>query len=871
MTAPREAISKATKRMTMPRIGRSYGTKKQDLANEIARVVGAARPVAVETVDFGDQGRPKTCLEVDFPIVSVNQIAKAELSSGPGRKPIYTMSKWWARRSSGVFRSILLAASTKAPADPALAAKTVWDVYYANHQKKGALRNLKVADIFMGGGTTLVEGARLGMQVWGTDLNPIAWFVVKNEFAQVSAEDVKALLADVEAEVKPQIMPFYACDCPRGHKGTWTHVSSGRGMDKGFDPLTLSPEERRQLRYEGPEIIYVFWAKHGPCQVTACGHRTPVMRSPVMAVKTLSVKAWEDYRCRLCRKQFDVEEGDARMAPGVPLVVAETERPFAVLDKKRGVVCPHCGHTDPARFDAVRALTIDGSKGMTKLGKGKNKKVELSLLVHPEWLAGSPRLGPDGTEYGGSATDTPEATAAWNRERGRRMRLVEVRGALPAEVTCPKTRVTFSTVKGTVPKRSNYECCGTTCGRVQDVLETVKRSGKTGPVAAYAIQGYCPTCARDGQPYGGRFFMPATNTAAFDAAVREWETRKEGDLREYWPRSEVPYGFMTGIANGDIRTGHGFTHWWKMFNARQLLLHASLLRAVTQAGGSRYGWGVREFVLGAFQQYLRNQNMFTIWNVQADQLEPMFSNNNYHPKSTVIENCVFASCGRGNWRSCTEGLLESIEWTGAPWDLVSAESIRAAAPAVADGVSGKSEKVLCGDPVLSGAEIASISATDLSSLTSESFDLVVTDPPFGGLLHYSELADFFYVWLRLVLKDRYPDDFSAEYCPKALEVVSNRAREPEDPDGFYKRLLTQCWREAHRILRPGGILAFTFHHSEDAPWVAVLESLFDAGLYLAATYPSDPTRRRGRVNSAPRRSSTTSSTSAASVRRNRSP
>ena len=28
----------------------------------------------------------------------------------------------------------------------------------------------------------------------------------------------------------------------------------------------------KEYRYEGPEIIYTFWAKHGPCQVTGCGH-----------------------------------------------------------------------------------------------------------------------------------------------------------------------------------------------------------------------------------------------------------------------------------------------------------------------------------------------------------------------------------------------------------------------------------------------------------------------------------------------------------------------------------------------------------------------------------------------------------------------
>ena len=52
---------------------------------------------------------------------------------------------------------MLLAAAMKAPKDEDQADKAVWDVYYANHQKKGALKHLKVADIFMGGGTTVVE------------------------------------------------------------------------------------------------------------------------------------------------------------------------------------------------------------------------------------------------------------------------------------------------------------------------------------------------------------------------------------------------------------------------------------------------------------------------------------------------------------------------------------------------------------------------------------------------------------------------------------------------------------------------------------------------------------------------------------------
>ena len=799
-------------------------TKKELLAQEVAKAVGAGKTVALETVDFNDPNRPKTCLEVDFPILPVNQVAIIEGNAG---KPIYQMSKWWARRRSSVFRSMLIAAATKAPEDKSHAAKLVWDNYYANHQKKGAFKHLKVADIFMGGGTTLVEGSRLGMQMVGNDLNPVAWFVVKQELANVDLEQVKKLLADIEAEVKPQILPYYYCDGPEGEKGSWTHLPTKKVMSTDFDPLLIPRDERKDYRYEGPEIIYTFWAKHGPCQVTGCGHRTPIMTSPVMAIKTLTVKHWE-HSCSKCGCEFHVEESPVRMAPDVPLYVAPDEYPYSVLDRKKGVICPNCGHT-----------------AMVNLGKGKNKKVEVSLLVHSGWLAGSPKQDANGQAFGGSVHDDVDSTRRWDAERAGKLRLLEVRGALPDEVTCPETKTTFSSNVGTVPKRSNFACAA--CGSVQDLLATVKSYGKAAPTAGYAIQGFTPTAAGGTEGYNGRFFAPFSLHVAsqYDAAASEWDSRKDGDLADYWPRSSIPIG--AEIGPHDVE-GHHFTHWWTMFNPRQMLVHTQLLKAIVTLGD--YSWETREYVLGAFQQYLRNQNMFCFWNSGADKMEPHYSRNSFHPKLTAIENSVFGTLGRGNWTSCAEGCVEGEEWVKAPWELVSLEQLSRTHPELAGQCSGKSEKAFPGDPV-TGGTVYQGSSTELSQVPDGSLDLVITDPPFGDLVQYSELADFFYVWLRLVLRRHYPDIYSGEYTPKTLEAVANKFREPEDPNGFYQRLLTQCWRESHRALKVGGILAFTFHHSEDDPWVAVLESLFDAGFYLEATYPirSDETKGDGQFGS----------------------
>jgi len=51
-------------------------TKKEIQAQDMAKALGAGKPIRMEATDFSTSGRSKSCLEVDFPILPINSIAK---------------------------------------------------------------------------------------------------------------------------------------------------------------------------------------------------------------------------------------------------------------------------------------------------------------------------------------------------------------------------------------------------------------------------------------------------------------------------------------------------------------------------------------------------------------------------------------------------------------------------------------------------------------------------------------------------------------------------------------------------------------------------------------------------------------------------
>ncbi|MCX7841346.1 MAG: DUF1156 domain-containing protein, partial [Anaerolineae bacterium] len=129
-----------------------------------------------------------------------------------------------------------------------------------------------------------------------------------------------------------------------------------------------------------------------------------------------------------------------------------------------------------------------------------------------------------------------------------------------------------------------------------------------------------------------------------------------------------------------------------------------------------------------------------------------------------------------------------------------------------------------------------------TSLTTNSADVVVTDPPYFDAISYADLADFFYVWLKRGLGEILPEAFTTPLTPKSEEATALKHRHGGDVEHAKKHCtskLAACFAEAKRVCKPDGVITVMFAHQSTEAWSALIHALFEAGLSITASYPID--------------------------------
>jgi len=135
-------------------------------------------------------------------------------------------------------------------------------------------------------------------------------------------------------------------------------------------------------------------------------------------------------------------------------------------------------------------------------------------------------------------------------------------------------------------------------------------------------------------------------------------------------------------------------------------------------------------------------------------------------------------------------------------------------------------------------------------LPNDSSNALITDPPYYYSVQYADLSDFFYVWLRRILKGQYQSVFSESQTPKDDEIIVQSPGHEFAADGknnaFYESRMKLAMSEARRILVPSGIGVVVFAHTSTSGWEAQLQAMVDAGWIITGSWPID-TERSARI------------------------
>lgn len=276
---------------------------------------------------------------------------------------------------------------------------------------------------------------------------------------------------------------------------------------------------------------------------------------------------------------------------------------------------------------------------------------------------------------------------------------------------------------------------------------------------------------------------------------------------------------------------HNYRYYHEVFNARQLLAFHYLIEAIRNIPAIEY----QNAFFTIFSNSLEYNNMMTPYNHPHRKLHHLF---NYHamPLTTMpVENAVWGldSEGAGTFVNCYYRYRNAKKYCQEPFDkfkdatgkicTISALNDKIEAHLVSSFPDliekSRSAWLLCSD------------SSKLPTIPEGSVDLVITDPPYFDSIHYSELSNFFYIWLRLLIQH---ESFAAEQVPTAAEAIVNQGMEKGESE--YQELLTRVFKESHRVLKKSGKLIFTFHHTKWQAWWTVLQALIGSGFQVTDSF-----------------------------------
>ena len=273
------------------------------------------------------------------------------------------------------------------------------------------------------------------------------------------------------------------------------------------------------------------------------------------------------------------------------------------------------------------------------------------------------------------------------------------------------------------------------------------------------------------------------------------------------PNETTPAGGGSGAGRAFAVQNYGMMTFGDMFTVRQKLVLATLCTMVQEVEGNSSA--VKGMAALALSRFTDICNAFCRWESSKTQVRNLFT----RPALGMM------------WDFAEPGIFgdQAGDYT------VTAGSMARVVDAIPAG--------------LHPGQVQTADACD-HPLPGESVAVWFTDPPYYDAIPYSDLSDFFFVWLRRVLP-AHPLlcaslDGERALTPKEREAVQDELRlvdgRPKDR-GFFEEAMARAFAEGRRTLKEDGVGSVVFAHKTTEGWEALLTGMIRGGWVITGSWP----------------------------------
>jgi len=273
--------------------------------------------------------------------------------------------------------------------------------------------------------------------------------------------------------------------------------------------------------------------------------------------------------------------------------------------------------------------------------------------------------------------------------------------------------------------------------------------------------------------------------------------------------------------------GYGYTKWHQLFTKRQLLTQTTFSDLIEEvklevekdlqskspnySKEIKYQDAVILYLSFMLSQLANHNSTMCSWHSRNSQLRNVFSRQAIAMTWDYAETNVFSNSS-GSFNNLFTRMVKGIEGLGFT------------------NLPGK------------------IFQADAKSVEFSNKHIISTDPPYYDNIAYSDLSDYFYVWLKKPLKKIFPQEFSFISCPKSDELVATDFRHGgrKGAEKFFLEGMTNAIKNmvSNSSNDAPATIYYAFKQSEiekegisSSGWATFLEAVLLAGYSIVGTWP----------------------------------